>query len=135
MKSDILALQLDNPNLASLKASQAHVLSQLYQEQETSALQLPSTKSAIAKAIQIANQVSQEIDLRYKSSPGGSGSASPSSSSASTQNRTQITQQRQNEADNQQKLNTLLSSNTQNPSSTADSTPAVPQSQKVTKPW
>ncbi|MBQ1286878.1 MAG: hypothetical protein IIY17_02730 [Aeriscardovia sp.] len=135
LKSDILALQLDNPNLASLKESQARVLSQLYQEQETSALQLPSTKSAIAKAIQIANQVSQEIDLRYKSSPGGSSSAPPSSSSASAQNRTQITQERQNEADNQQKLNTLLSSNTQNPSSTADSSTAVPQSQKVTKPW
>ncbi|MBQ1803251.1 MAG: hypothetical protein II015_01640, partial [Aeriscardovia sp.] len=63
LKGDILALQLANPNLDSLKASQAQVLSQLYQEQETSALQFPSSKKAIAKAIEIANQVNQEIDL------------------------------------------------------------------------
>ena len=130
LKGDILALQLANPNLDSLKASQAQVLSQLYQEQETSALQFPSSKKAIAKAIEIANQVNQEIDLRYKSSS----SSSPSSSSS--QSARQMTQERQQEAQSQQKLNSLLYSNTLNPSSSsADSSAAVPQSQKVTKPW
>lgn len=136
LKSDILALQLANPNLDSLKESQAQVLSQLYQEQETSALQLSSTKKAVQKAIEIANQVNQEIDLRYKSSPSGTASSlSSPSSSPSPQSQAQMTQERQNEAEGQQKLNTLLSSNTQNNSSTADSSTAVPQSQKVTKPW
>ncbi|MBQ3829274.1 MAG: hypothetical protein II818_04385 [Aeriscardovia sp.] len=131
LKGDILALQLANPNLDSLKASQAQVLSQLYQEQETSALQFPSSKKAIAKAIEIANQVNQEIDLRYKSP--SSSSQSPSSSSQSAR---QMTQERQQEAQSQQKLNSLLSSNTLNPSSSsADSSAAVPQNQKVTKPW
>ncbi|MBR6439994.1 MAG: hypothetical protein IKS61_01600 [Aeriscardovia sp.] len=136
LKSDILALQLANPNLESLKESQAQVLSQLYQEQETSALQLSSTKRAVEKAIEVANQVSQEIDLRYKSSPSGAGGAfSSSATSSSQQNQAQRTQERQREAESQQKLNTLLSSNTQNTSSSADSSTAVPQSQKVTKPW
>ena len=137
LKGDILALQLANPNLDSLKASQAQVLSQLYQEQETSALQFPSSKKAIAKAIEIANQVNQEIDLRYKS-PSSSSlfSSSPQSSSSSSQSAQQMTQERQEEAQSQQKLNSLLSSNTLNPSSSsADSSTAVPQSQKVTKPW
>ena len=138
LKGDILALQLANPNLDSLKASQAQVLSQLYQEQETSALQFPSSKKAIAKAIEIANQVNQEIDLRYKSP--SSSSQSPSSSSqspsSSSQSARQMTQERQQEAQSQQKLNSLLSSNTLNPSSSsADSSAAVPQNQKVTKPW
>lgn len=136
LKGDILALQLANPNLDSLKASQAQVLSQLYQEQETSALQFPSSKKAIAKAIEIANQVNQEIDLRYKSSSPSSLSSSSAQSSSSSQSTQQMTQERQEEAQSQQKLNSLLSSNTLNPSSSsADSSTAVPQSQKVTKPW
>lgn len=136
LKGDILALQLANPNLDSLKASQAQVLSQLYQEQETSALQFPSSKKAIAKAIEIANQVNQEIDLRYKSSSSSSLSSSSPQSSSSSQSTQQMTQERQEEAQSQQKLNSLLSSNTLNPSSSsADSSTAVPQSQKVTKPW
>ena len=137
LKGDILALQLANPNLDSLKASQAQVLSQLYQEQATSALQFPSSKKAIAKAIELANQVNQEIDLRYKSSSSSSGGSSSSlSPSPSSQSAQQMTQERQQEAQGQQKLNSLLSSNTLNPSSSsADSSTAVPQSQKVTKPW
>ena len=136
LKSDILALQLANPNLESLKESQAQVLSQLYQEQATSALQLSSTKKAVAKAIQVAGQVSQEIDLRYKSSPAAAGgSPAASAPSPSAQDQAQMTQERQKEAEGQQKLNSLLSSNTENESSTADSSTAVPQSQKVTKPW
>lgn len=137
LKGDILALQLANPNLDSLKASQAQVLSQLYQEQETSALQFPSSKKAIAKAIEIANQVNQEIDLRYKSSsPSSLSSSSSQSSSSSSQSAQQMTQERQQEAQSQQRLNSLLSSNTLNPSSSsASSSAAVPQSQKVTKPW
>ena len=112
------------------------MLSQLYQEQETSALQLSSTKKAVAKAIQVAGQVSQEIDLRYKSSPAGAGgSPAASAPSPSAQDQAQMTQERQKEAEGQQKLNSLLSSNTENESSTADSSTAVPQSQKVTKPW
>ncbi|MBO6020631.1 MAG: hypothetical protein J6P10_00535 [Aeriscardovia sp.] len=137
LKGDILALQLANPNLDSLKASQAQVLSQLYQEQETSALQFPSSKKAIAKAIELANQVNQEIDLRSRSSSASSLASSSSSQSApSSQSAQQMTQERQQEVQNQQKLNSLLSSNTLNPSSSsADSSTAVPQSQKVTKPW
>lgn len=136
LKGDILALQLTNPNLDSLKASQAQVLSQLYQEQETSALQFPSSKRAIAKAIELANQVNQEIDLRYKSSSAASGQSSSSLPSLSSRSTQQLTQERQQEAQAQQKLNSLLSSNTLNPSSSsADSSTAVPQKQKVTKPW
>ena len=136
LKGDILALQLANPNLSSLKASQSQVLSQLYQEQETSALQFPSSKKAIAKAIEVANQVNQEIDLRYKASPSSAQSSSPAGAPPSAQSQQQMTQERQQEAQSQQKLNSLLSSNSVNPSpSSADSSAAVPQSQRVTKPW
>lgn len=155
LQSNMISASQKNPDISALQRSQSQVDEQLASEASTSSFQAQRVRNAIHSAqqasksldakltaIQKKNEEAAEQNAKQASAASPSPSSSASSPSSSSQptdaarnQAIQEAQERTQESQDQTKLDSLLSQNTVNDSSTADGTAASPTHATTPQPW